>query len=119
VVNWSEGAIFTTRRSLAVPDRNPEPALTTVAVTGPVTRVEAGRWRDAFVAPLAHGRGLRIDLAESGPWDLAGVQLLLAAIVLGRRTGAPIVLAGVPNVLRTVAERAGLLDQLAPFFSGA
>ena len=48
-----------------------------------------------------------------GPWDLAGVQLLLATIASGKRAGRPIVLARVPNVLIAVVERAALRDQLA------
>ena len=41
------------------------------------------------------------------------MQLLLATIASGERAGRPIVLARVPNVLKAVAERAGLLDRLA------
>ena len=96
-----------------MPELNPERAVTTVEVTGPVTRAEAARWRDAFSDGLARGRGLRIDLAGSGPWDLAGVQLLLATMASGRRAGRSISLARVPNVLKVVAERAALLDRLA------
>jgi anti-anti-sigma regulatory factor len=94
-------------------ERDPERALTTVEVTGPVTRAEAARWREAFSDGLARGKGLRLDLAGSGPWDLAGVQLLLAAVASGRRAGRPIVVAGVPGVLLAVAGRSGLLDRLA------
>ena len=61
--------------------------MTTVAVTGPVTLAEVARWRDALSDGLARGQGLRLDLAGSGPWDLAGVQLLLAAIASGKRAG--------------------------------
>jgi hypothetical protein len=77
-----------------------------------MTRDEVARWHETFADGLARGRGLRIDLAGSGPWDLAGVQLLISAIASGRRTGWPIVLASVPVVLTTIAERAGLLDKL-------
>jgi ABC-type transporter Mla MlaB component len=96
-----------------LPELNPERAMTTVEVTGPVTRAEAARWRDAFTDGLARGRGLRIDLAGSGPWDLAGVQLLLATIASGKRAERSISLARIPNVLKLVAERAALLDRLA------
>ena len=92
---------------------DPERAVTTVEVIGPVTRAETARWRDAFSDGLARGRGLRLDLAGSGPWDLAGVQLLLATTASGRRAGRSISLARVPNVLKVVAERAALLDRLA------
>jgi ABC-type transporter Mla MlaB component len=90
----------------------------TIAVTGPVTRAEVGQWRSAFADGLSRGRGLRLELAGSGPWDLAGVQLLLATIASAQRAGGPIVLAGVPNVLTAVAERAGLLDPLAAITVG-
>jgi ABC-type transporter Mla MlaB component len=96
-----------------LPELDPERAVTTVAVTGPVTRAETARWRDAFSDGLARGHGLRIDLAGSGPWDLAGVQLLLASMASGRRAGRSISLARVPNVLKVVAERAALLDRIA------
>jgi ABC-type transporter Mla MlaB component len=92
---------------------SPQRALTTVEVTGPLTRDEAARWREALADGLARGRGLRIDLASSGPCDLAGVQLLLAAIESGKLAGAPVVLASIPGVLTAVARRAGLLDRLA------
>ena len=82
-------------------------------VTGPLTRDEVPRWREALADGLAQGQGLCIDLASSGPWDLAGVQLLLAAIASGKLAGRPIVLASMPGVLTAVAERAGLLDRLS------
>jgi hypothetical protein len=85
----------------------------TVEVTGPVTRAEVGRWRTLLADGLAQGRGLRIDLAESGPWDLAGVQFLLATLASGKRAGQPVELARVPDVLMKVAERAAVRDQLA------
>jgi ABC-type transporter Mla MlaB component len=89
-----------------------ERVVTTVEVTGPVTRVETARWREAFSDCLARGQGLRLDLAGSGPWDLAGVQLLLATMASGQRAGRPIALVRVPNVLLDVAKRAALLDRL-------
>jgi ABC-type transporter Mla MlaB component len=96
-----------------LPELNPERAVTTVEATGPMTRAEAARWRDAFSDGLARGRDLRIDLAGSGPWDLAGVQLLLATMASGRIAGVSISLARVPDVLKVVAERAALLDRIA------
>ena len=92
---------------------DPQRSLTTVEVTGPLTRDEVVWWHAAFAAGLAESRGLRIDLAKSGPWDLAGVQLLCAAIASGKRTGWPVVLANSPGVLTAIAERAALRDHLA------
>jgi hypothetical protein len=87
--------------------------LVTVAVTGPVTRAEVARWRTVLLDGLAQGPGLCVDLAASGPWDLAGVQLLFATLSSGLRTGRPIELARVPDVLTKVAERAAVRAQLA------
>jgi ABC-type transporter Mla MlaB component len=97
------------------PDPDPKRGTTTLEVNGPVTRAEVDRWRDAFVGGLAAGDGLRLDLSGSGPWDLAGVQLLLAAIVSGERAHRPIALARIPKVLTALAERAGVMDRLAAF----
>jgi ABC-type transporter Mla MlaB component len=113
VVRYDCDADFTTKRGLALPELSPQRALTTVEVTGPVTLAEVARWRDAFADGLARGPGLRIDLEGTGPWDVAGVQLLLATIATAERTGRPISLSRVPNVLSAVAERAGLHDRLA------
>ncbi len=101
-----------------MPDMSALPGVATIMVTGPVTRAEAARWREAFAGPVSQGLGLRLDLAESGPWDLAGVQLLLAAMASGRRAGLPVEFVRAPGALRSVAERAGLLDRLAAFLSG-
>ena len=87
--------------------------MTTVEVTGPVTLAEVAQWRDTLSASLTRSQGLRLDLAGSGPWDLAGVQLLVATIASGKRAGLPIVLTHVPNVLIAVVERAALRDQFA------
>jgi hypothetical protein len=78
-----------------------------------MTRAEVDRWRVALADGLSQGRGLRLDLEGSGPWDVAGVQLLLAAIASGQRAGGLVFLTGVPKVLISVAERAGVLDRLA------
>jgi ABC-type transporter Mla MlaB component len=86
--------------------------VTTIVVSGPLTRDEVVVWHEAFRDALARGGGLRLDLAGSGPWDLAGVQLLLAAVASARRAERPIVLARVPDVLTAVAERADLREQL-------
>jgi ABC-type transporter Mla MlaB component len=96
-----------------LPEPSAQRTATTVEVTGPVTRAEVPRWRSAFGLALSRGAGLRIDLAGSGPWDLAGVQLLLATMASGRRAGRPVSLVRVPNVLTAVAQRAALGERLA------
>jgi len=94
------------------PETGERPA-TTLVVSGPTTLVEAPRWRDALLAALAQGKDVRIDLATAGPWDLAGLQLLLAALVSGRKGGQTVRLVRVPRVLLAIAEQAGLGDRLA------
>jgi ABC-type transporter Mla MlaB component len=96
-----------------LPEPSAQRTAATVEVTGPVTRAEVAHWRSAFAQGLSNGAGLRIDLAGSGPWDVAGVQLLLATMASGRRAGQPVSLARVPNVLTAIAERAALRERLA------
>ena len=96
-----------------MPEPSAQRTATTVGVTGPVTRAEVAHWQRVFAEGLARGGGLCIDLADSGPWDVAGVQLLLATMASGRRAGRPITLARVPTVLTAVAQRAALSARLA------
>ena len=81
-----------------------------LVVSGPVTLAESSHWRDAL---LARGRDLRVDLEAAGPWDLAGLQLLIAALATARRDGSVIRFARVPRVLLRIAERAGVGELLA------
>jgi ABC-type transporter Mla MlaB component len=97
---------------VALSEPTAQPTAATVTVTGPVTRTEVSHWRDRLATALSRGQGLRLDLAAAGPWDVAGLQLLLAAIASAQCAGAPIVLARVPQVLKTLADRAGLFDRL-------
>jgi ABC-type transporter Mla MlaB component len=87
--------------------------VTTLVMSGPVTLAESPRWREALLATLAEGHDVRLDLATAGPWDLAGLQLLLAALASGRRSGQAVRLARVPRVCLAVADRAGLAGHLA------
>jgi anti-anti-sigma regulatory factor len=88
----------------------------TVFVTGPVTLAEAPGWREDLADGLARFDGLRLDLGRSGPWDLAGAQVLLSLRVSTERMGVSLKLANVPVVFMTVVERSGLLDQFLPLF---
>jgi ABC-type transporter Mla MlaB component len=81
-----------------------------LSVTGPVTLAEVARWKEE----LAGGARNRLILTDSGPWDLAGLQLLLAALSEAERRGVTISLAGIPSVLQSLATRAGLVDRLGP-----
>ena len=49
-------------------------------LTGPVTLYEVAAVREGLRTALADGRPLRIDLSDSGPWDIAGLQLLIAGM---------------------------------------
>jgi ABC-type transporter Mla MlaB component len=91
---------------------------TTVEVSGPVTLAEAPRWREAILAALARGQDVRLDLAAAGPWDAAGLQLVLAALASGRRAGQAVRLARVPRVFLAAAEQGALADHLADSIEG-
>ena len=100
-----------------VPETGARPTATLV-VSGPVTLVESPRWREALLAALTEGKNVRIDLATAGPWDLSVLQLLLAVLASARKGGQAIRLVHVPNVLREIAEQAGVDDQLAGAIDG-
>jgi ABC-type transporter Mla MlaB component len=85
----------------------------TVSLVGPVTVYESSEVREKLRAAVGDGTSVRIDLGDSGPWDIAGLQLLIAAVATGTRTGIPVRLSHIPGVCREVAERAGLADWLA------
>jgi anti-anti-sigma regulatory factor len=86
----------------------------TVDVTGPVTLSEVPRWRDELLAALGEGRPVRLDLSGSGPWDAAGLQLMISAIATGRQAGIPVHLSRVPGAFQAILEQAGAREWLAP-----
>ena len=57
----------------------------TILLTGPITLYEVSAVRETLRMALAEGKRLRIDLSDSGPWDLAGLQLLISC---GGRAGS-------------------------------
>ena len=63
---------------------------------------------ESLIDALAEKKRVRVDLELSGPWDLAGFQLLISAVASGRKAGLPVTLANVPRVCCDVADRAGL-----------
>ena len=84
-----------------------------VTLSGPVTLYESSEVRDHLLAALEDGKDLRINLEASGPWDVAGLQLLIATVASARKLGLDVRLGQVPGVCREVAERSGLGNWLA------
>ena len=85
-----------------------------VNLSGPVTLYESADVRETLLAALAVGKDtLQVNLNDAGPWDIAGLQLLIAAVASGQKLGLSVRLAHVPGVCREIAERSGLLDWLA------
>jgi anti-anti-sigma regulatory factor len=91
---------------------------TDVVLSGPVTLAEAPRWKEALLGAFSAGRPVRIDLESAGPWDLAGLQLLISALATGRRGGVPVRLDRVPRVFLAIADQAGLTGRLAEAIDG-
>lgn len=89
-----------------------DPPVNTVVLPGPITLYESSEVRDTLKSALEAGQPLQLDLEPSGPWDLAGLQLLISAVASGRDTGLPVRLVRVPRVCGEVAERCGLRDWL-------
>lgn len=84
----------------------------TVALSGPATIYESAALREALLAALAECNDLRIDLEATGPWDVAGLQLLISTVAAGRRSGLSIRLANIPQGCLEIARRAGLSEWL-------
>jgi len=85
----------------------------TLTLSGPITLYDAAEVRESLTMALAGGKDLKLDLETSGPWDVAGLQLLVSAVATGRRAGLSVRLVHVPGVCREIAERAGLAGWLA------
>lgn len=84
-----------------------------VTLSGPVTLYESSELRETLLSALKEGNALRVNLEMSGPWDLAGLQLLISAVATGRKAGKRVTLVEVPGVCKEIAERSGLGDWLA------
>jgi ABC-type transporter Mla MlaB component len=90
-----------------------EPPVNTVMLSGPMTLYESAEIRDHLRTALEAGRPLRFNLETSGPWDLAGLQLLVSAVAAGRQANLDVRFEHVPRVCAEIAERSGLRDWLA------
>jgi ABC-type transporter Mla MlaB component len=84
----------------------------TILLTGPITLYEVSAVCVTLRMALADGKQLRIDLSDSGPWDLAGLQLLISCAQSARNRDLAVRLVGIPASCAQVAERAGLSDWL-------
>ncbi len=89
-----------------------DPDATLLKLSGPATLYESQDLRDGLRGALALGKDLRIDLETSGPWDLAGLQVLISTVATGHKSGLAVRLLQVPGVCRELSERSGLLDWL-------
>lgn len=81
-------------------------------LTGPVTLAEVVGLRDELQMAIAMGRDLDLQVERTGPWDLAGLQLLISVWKSANDAGATPRLLGVPPGLRSIAERAGMGEWL-------
>jgi ABC-type transporter Mla MlaB component len=92
------------------------PEFMTVSLKGAATIYEVSALRDTLREALIEGKNLRIDLADTGKWDLAGIQLLVSCVNTGQNNGQTVRLSGVPKPCAEIAARSGLsawLDALA------
>ena len=84
------------------------PDLKIISFEGPATIYEVSAHREILREALAEGKNLRVDLGDSGKWDLAGLQLLISCVMTAERRGLTVRLARVPRVCTEIAERSGL-----------
>ena len=92
---------------------NDDAGLETVMLSGPATLYESAEIRETLLAAVSEGKDFLIDLETTGPWDLAGLQLLVSCVASGRKEGRSVRLANVPRVCVEIAESSGLSDWLA------
>jgi ABC-type transporter Mla MlaB component len=88
------------------------PDLRSVGLEGPATIYEVSALREILREELAAGGDFRIDLGDTGKWDLAGLQLLVSCVRTGRSRGRDIRLTRIPRVCEEIAERSGLAEWL-------
>ncbi len=86
-----------------------------VQLSGPVTLYESNEIRETLLAETREDGTLTLDLATTGPWDLAGLQLLIATVFTAAKNGNPVRFVEVPKSLAEIANRAGLADWLKGF----
>jgi hypothetical protein len=80
-----------------------------------MTIYEAADWREQFQGNLEPGTALDVDLHTSGPWDIAGLQLLVSLVRTGERQDIPVRFLLVPASCRDVARRSGFANWLKSY----
>jgi ABC-type transporter Mla MlaB component len=90
-----------------------ETVIKTLVLTGPITLYEVSAVCESLRIALAEGKSMRIDLSDSGPWDLSGLQVLISCVQSARNRDLQVRLAGIPEVCAQVAERSGLSGWLS------
>jgi ABC-type transporter Mla MlaB component len=81
-------------------------------LTGPITLYEVATVREGLRTALAAGKPLRIDLSDSGPWDIAGLQLLISCVHSGRQRSQEVRIVNAPRTCAELAQRSGLSEWL-------
>jgi ABC-type transporter Mla MlaB component len=84
----------------------------TIFLTGPISLYEVSAVRETLRSALREGNPIRIDLSDSGPWDLAGMQLLISCAKTATERDQVVRLVNIPKVCADIAERSGLSDWL-------
>lgn len=83
-----------------------------------MTLAECGPLRLSILDAMAKGGPLHLDLASTGPWDLAGLQVVLAAVKTVRGQGRSATLEHVPDGFLDVVEKAGCKGFLSGSIGG-
>jgi ABC-type transporter Mla MlaB component len=83
-----------------------------ILLTGPITIYEAATVRESLRIALAGGKPLLIDLSDSGPWDIAGLQLLISCLHSGRQRSQAVRIVNPPRPCAELAQRSGLSEWL-------
>jgi ABC-type transporter Mla MlaB component len=86
--------------------------VSTIRLTGPVTLYEVSEVCETLRMALSDDKPVRIDLSDSGPWDLAGIQLLISCAASARDRGLEVRLLEIPSSCAQVADRSGLSSWL-------
>jgi ABC-type transporter Mla MlaB component len=83
-----------------------------ILLTGPITIYEAATVRESLRIALAVRKPLVIDLSDSGPWDIAGLQLLISCVRSGQQSSQVVRVVNPPRTCAELAQRSGLSDWL-------